>query len=445
MIDHPALASSSVLAFITTVHAAMVVLRLHRGRPPGVLLLALPSLAFTAMAWVFTTTTGLVVGLTAHVAWFLACEKLAPEGRQVAGGQPSNDGLSGDPPSGGQLTGSGPSVQGADFLQVPVLSVHDETPGIRTFRLARPAGFDFQAGQFLTVRVPADGRTLTRCYSVSSSPEASGYLEISVKRQGTVSAMLHATLRPGSLLSVRRPAGRFVYPTADDRPLVLLAGGIGITPLLSMLRHAVWSQPTRRVTLLYSVRSHTELAFAEELRLLARRHLQAHVVVTVTGDAAVDLYRHGRIDAALLRETVPDLAGSLFFMCGPLQMLDTLRALVQQLGVPPAQIHSEAFAIAVAGAGADEPGLAAGARIAFSRSRRDIETDGRQSLLELAERAGVDIPSMCRAGECGTCRTRLVSGDTRCAVPGCLNDRERAQGWVLPCVTQPAGDCELEA
>ncbi|RPJ62915.1 MAG: iron-sulfur cluster-binding domain-containing protein [Acidobacteria bacterium] len=458
MIDQPALAPSSVLAFVTTIHAAMVVLRLHRGRLPGVLLLALPSLAFAAMAWVLTTTAGLALGLIAHVTWFVACETLAPHfrqgsreqpsraqlaGRRLAGGLPAGDRLPhGQLPTGQLRPDSG------DFFQVPVVAVHDETSDVRTFRLARPEGFDFQAGQFLTVRVQADGRTLTRCYSVSSSPETSGYLEISVKRQGVVSGLLHTTLRPGSLLAIRRPAGPFVYPPADDRPLVLLAGGIGITPLLSMLRHAVWCQPTRRVTLLYSVRSHTELAFADELSLLARRHPQARVVVTVTGHPPVDLYRHGRIDGALLRETVPDLAGSLFFMCGPLPMIDTLRALLEQLGVPPTQIHAEAFAAAAAGAAAPvdahAPATGPGARVMFSRSRRDIETNGRESLLEAAERAGVDIPSMCRAGACGTCRTRLVSGDARCA-SGCLGDRERAQGWVLPCVTQPAGDCVLEA
>jgi len=363
VVQHQALAPSSVLAFVSTIHAALVVLRLHRGRLPGVLLLAVPSLAFAAMPWVLATTGGLAIGLAAHLAWFVACEKLAP----------TQDRASRKPLSGQRPSSAGPLASGrvADgFVQVPVLAVHDETSSIKTFRLARPAGFDFQAGQFLTVRVHADGRPLTRCYSVSSPPEASGYLEISVKRQGAVSSLLHSTLRPGSLFEIRRPAGPFVYPAADDRPLVLVAGGIGITPLLSMLRHAVCVQPTRRVTLLYSVRSHGELAFADELSLLPRRHPQARVVVTVSGDAAVDLYRHGRIDGALVRETVPDPAGSLFFVCGPLAMIDAVRALLEQEGVPPAQVHAEAFAAAVAGAAAPEATPAgAGARVTFSTSR----------------------------------------------------------------------------
>ena len=448
MNDPSTVAPSSVLAFVTTIHAALVVLRLHRGRLPRVLLLALPSVGFAAMPWILSTTTGLAAGVLSHIAWFVVCERLAPG--DVSGTRhPASSRTAPPERSAGQSPGNrlpGGQADLGEFLAVPVLAVHDETSTIRTFRLARPAGFDFRPGQFVTVRVQADGRLLTRCYSISSPPEASGYLEISVKRQGTVSSVLHASLGPGSLLSVRRPAGLFVYPPADDRPIVLIAGGIGITPLLSMLRHAVWSEPSRRITLLYSVRSHSELAFADELSLIARRHPQARVVVTITGDAAVDLYRHGRIDALLLRETVPDLAGSLFFVCGPLPMIDGARALLEHLGVPSAQVHAEAFAAAVAGAAqSPEPGRAsARAHVTFARSGCDADAEGHESLLEVAERAGVEIPSLCRAGACGTCRTRLVSGAAHCA-SDVLAPSDRASGWILPCVTQPAGDCVLEA
>ena len=94
------------------------------------------------------------------------------------------------------------------FLPTPVLAVFDETPEIRTFRIARPEGYEFHAGQFITVQVQLDGRPVTRCYSISSGPEARGYLEISVKRQGSVSSTLHSTVRPGSTLSVRPPGAR---------------------------------------------------------------------------------------------------------------------------------------------------------------------------------------------------------------------------------------------
>ena len=144
----------------------------------------------------------------------------------------------------------GPSQPARGFTQTPMLAVIDESPDIKTIRVQRPAGFDFVAGQFLPVRIRVDGKEQVRCYSISSSPFTEGFLEISVKRQGLVSNALHATARPGGILTVKAPNGHFTYPSGDDRPLVLLAGGVGITPLVSMLRYAVHSEPSRPVTLI---------------------------------------------------------------------------------------------------------------------------------------------------------------------------------------------------
>ena len=438
MLDPAGAVPSSWLAFVTTVHAAMLMLRLHRGTAPRVLLLAIPSLALTTTPWLLPTVPGIAAGLAVHLAWFAACEWLAPPAAASA--------RSSRPPAvGGPVSAPAsrpPAVKG--FVPVPVLAVHEETESIRTFRLSRPDGFDFKAGQFLTVKVQAEGRALTRCYSISSAPEAPGYLEISVKRQGPVSSLLHATLRPGVTLAIGRPAGPFVYPQADDRPIVLVAGGIGITPLLSMLRHAVAAEPSRRVTLIYSARSLDDLAFADELSLISRHHPQARVVITLTGERH-DGYRHGRVDAKTVAQLVPEPAGCLFLLCGPLPMIEAMRPLLLDLGVPPSQVRSEAFEAAVAGAAAAGADVTLGAaHVTFSRAKRVTEAKPEESLLDVAERAGVDIPSVCRAGVCGTCRTRLSEGDADCA-SDVLDEAERAEGWVLPCVTRPKGDCVLEA
>src|SRR5882762_7819834 len=193
------------------------------------------------------------------------------------------------------------------FVQVPILAVFDETRDIRTFRMARPDGFEFKAGQFLAVRVRADGQEHVRCYSVSSAPGSRGHLEISVKRLGVVSGTLHATLRPGSMLSVKAPVGAFTYPAGEDRPIVLIGGGVGITPLMSMLRHAIDEEPTRPVTLFYSVRTQEDIAFVEELRLLDRRHPQFRAVFAITeGDVPPDCYSC-RINEELLLQMAPDI------------------------------------------------------------------------------------------------------------------------------------------
>ena len=231
----------------------------------------------------------------------------------------------------------------ADVVLLPVIATFDQTRDIRTFRLARPRGFDFQAGQFLTVTVRINARRMIRRYSISSAPESTDHLEISVKRQGTVSSALHATVGVGSLLPVEPPAGRFVYPTGDPRHLMLIAGGIGCTPLMSMLRHAVVRDPGRPVTLLYSVRTVNDIAFRSELALLRRRHAHVRVGVTLTREDRRPGLLAGRIDEALLRRAAPEPANTLFYVCGPVPMIDEMKRVLLGLGVPASQIRWEVF------------------------------------------------------------------------------------------------------
>ena len=262
-------ASSGLLAMVTTAHLALASLRNHRQGSRLVSPLAVVSAMLAAAPWVFPSLVGVAYGLGVHALWFAACERYARP--RKAAGRPAP-------------AVAAPRTKG--FVEALVTAVVDQAPDIRTFRFARPEGFTFVAGQFLTVRVNVEGRDHVRCYSLSSAPHARDHLEISVKRQGLVSSALHASLRPGSRLWVKAPAGAFVYPTSEPRPLVLVAGGIGITPLLSMLRHAVEAEPARRVTLLYSARTEAGLAFRDEIAEHRARHRQVRVIFAVTRGAA---------------------------------------------------------------------------------------------------------------------------------------------------------------
>jgi ferredoxin-NADP reductase len=442
----------------------MAVLRAHRSPLAGVFSFVTPvSLSLCASPWLMTSPAGVAVGLGTHVAWFAACERLLPVPMaprretppppaaaprapvvrpSVLGPAPARPPA---PPS------APPQARARDFVPVPVMAVFDETPDIRTFRMARPDGFEFQAGQFLTVRVRADGKEHARCYSISSPPEARGYMEISVKRLGSVSGTLHAMLRPGSLLSVRAPAGSFVYPSGDDRPIVLIAGGVGITPLMSMLRHGLDSEPSRPITLYYSVRTRNDIAFHDEIRLLDRRHGQFRAFLAVTDDpAAADMFP-GRITDELIAQTMPGVAHATCMLCGPPPMIEAMTQMLVGIGVPRSQVHFEIFNPAVAaGAGvpAREPVAPAPARqsveVTFARSRQKTQVAAGQTLLEAAESCRADVPSLCRAGVCGTCRTRVVSGDVDCRSTT-LNDDDVAAGYVLPCVTHVISDCTVDA
>lgn len=439
--------ASSLLAFVTTVHLGLAALRNHR-RESGAagLALAAVSLALAATPWILPSAIGLSIGLAVHVGWFGLCEWLAPHGPVRPAASREVPGALAVPPA-----PSRPRHAPRAWVQARVLAVVQETPEIRTFRLARPEGFDFVSGQFLTVRLQVDGREHARCYSISSAPEMAGYIEISVRRQGLVSGALHATVRPGTTLAVMPPLGSFVYPSGDDRPLVLLAGGVGITPLVSMLRHAVAAEPSRPVTLLYGARSDEEFAFRDELLALARRHPQVrvHFASSATGDPAV---YPGRIDEALVRATVPDLAVSIVCLCGPGPMIEALRGTLAGCGVPASHVRFERFEAAVAasegGAAQAEPRAAqahqAGAafRLSCVESGRTVPIAAGQTLLEAAEQARIELASLCRAGICGTCRVQVMDGTVRCDAAS-LDADERAQGYVLACVSTVESDCSL--
>ena len=433
-------------ASLTALHLTIAILRRHRASGRSIASpFVLPSFFFVLAPWLWPTPLGLAIGVGAHVLWFFACELLAPAVRRVP--TPAT------PSTKTAMASRPPAPAPPAFAATAVLVVLDEATDIKTFRLARPVGFEFSPGQFLAVRVRIDGKPHVRCYSISSAPHTRGYLEISVRRQGRVSGTLHATVRAGSTLTINRPAGQFVYPAGDDRPLALIAGGIGITPLLSMLRHAVAADPARPITLLYSARREHDVAFHSELRVLAERHPQVRVAITLTQPTEPTRLRTGRLDEAMVRQFVAAPADTIFCLCGPGPMIDDMRAALAGLGVPAGQVRFEQFETAVAASqvNAVAPRVAPAASasadavtLTFERSGVSVSARSSVTLLESAEAEGVAIISSCRSGVCQSCRTRLTAGQADCR-SDVLDPEDRAAGFVLPCVTWPTGDCVLEA
>lgn len=413
----------------------MAILRRHRAAGRSLVSpLVLPSFLCAIAPWVWSSTTGLMAVLAVHAVWLVACELMSPKKTVDRAKHQTSPQPPSAPPT---------------FVATTVLAVLDETDDVRTFRMARPAGMPFSAGQFLAVKALIDGKPHVRCYSISSAPHVLGYLEISVRRQGLVSGTLHATIRAGSTLSINRPAGQFVYPQDDDRPLVLIAGGIGITPLLSMLRHATATDPVRPITLLYSARTENDVAFRRELALIAERHPQVRIAITLTRATADTRLRTGRIDADLMRQYVSAPSHTIFCLCGPAPMLDEVRAVLLALGVGPDQIRHEQFELAVAAsqlqsAPPAERTQAGTVTVRFANSGRSVSAPASRTLLETAEAEGIAIASSCRSGVCQSCRTRLSAGHADCR-SDVLDPADRAAGFILPCVTWPADDCVLEA
>jgi ferredoxin-NADP reductase len=446
-----------VVALVSCVHVAFAVVRQHRSTS-GLrrLLFTAAGYAFAASAWIWTLPSALVIGAAAHVAWLLATDSIATV-TPAADEKPSlraavaPKAAASKPPAAPRVAAApAKAAPPRGFVPLQVLATIDETSDIRTFRLSRPEGFDYKPGQFLPVRLRVDGQEHVRCYSISSAPHVTGFLEISVKRQGLVSSALHATLRAGATLYARAPGGAFVYPDGDDRPLVLLGAGVGITPLASMLRHALHAEPQRPVVLVQSATKPDQLAYADEFRVLKRRHSGFRWVPAVSRVEAPPEFYPGRIDRHLLGVAVPGIEHSVVCICGPERMISATREVLASMGVPKSQVRYELFEAAVASSGtevaeADAPAAGAEApTVTFNRSGAEVASTPGTSLLEIAERSGVNIPSLCRAGVCGTCRTKVTSGDVHCHST-LLDDEDAANGIVLACVAHAKSDCSVDA
>jgi ferredoxin-NADP reductase len=408
-----------LLEVATMVHLALGMLRAVLGaRGTRARMASVPSFLAAATPWLLPAPGAVLAVLAGDALWYFAT------GRLLSGGRPRPAARSATPTT-----------------TLRVLGVRRETDEIRTFRLERPPGFDFEPGQYLTVVLPVDGKLVSRCYSICSAPHERRYLEISVRRQGLVSAALHERLRSGGVIAARKPAGKFVYPSDSRRPIVLLGGGVGITPLLAMLRHAAAAEPDREVTRLLSGRTSAQIPVRAELEDLGRTP-GLRVVVTATRGGAVPPVRAERLDLDFVRREVRDPAACVFCMCGPGAMIDGLKAGLPALGVPPDQVRAEAFEAARHGPAAHAAG--GPFTLELTVSGKAVAVPAGATLLEAAEAAGVDIASSCRAGVCQTCRTKVVSGSVDCPAD-CMDDADRREGWVYPCVAWPRSNCSLDA
>ena len=351
--------------------------------------------------------------------------------------------------------------------QLKIARIFRETPTVQTFRLVSPDGgprpFDFLPGQYLNLSLMIDGRKVPRSYTIASSPSRRDYCEITVKREemGVCSRYLHDSQLEGQLLSVSAPAGRFTFTGKEADGIVLIAGGVGITPLMSILRYLTdhaWAGP---IDLFFSIRSESEIIFRQEIEYLAQRCANFHPHICVTRDASAEWAGlRGRITGELLQRYVSDLPQRLTYVCGPAAMLDPMRQLLITLGVPEERIkYEEFFSPAGGGEGsavAEMPPAevefsttatddSATATLTFARSGRTVPLPASQVILEAAEDAGISIPFECRSGICGTCKTRLLAGQVMMETTDALTPADRAAGYVLACQARSAGDVSVEA
>ena len=346
------------------------------------------------------------------------------------------------------------------FHTLKIAEVIPETSDAKSIRFELPEElrqeFSFKPGQHLTLKADIQGEDVRRTYSLCVAP-ADGELKVTVKRiaGGVFSNWANDNLKVGDHIEVMAPHGSFTWdfmPDADNH-YVGFAGGSGITPVMSLLKTALLTEPESRFTLFYGNRDSSSVIFLEELGKLKNRfmdRLQVHHFLAEEAED-IDLF-NGMLDRAkcdLVLGTLVDPAEvAAFFICGPGPMMDAAEEALQAVGVPHDKILVERFT-------AGRPSAALEAQMQQLQSQAQglsmmVTLDGRKrrvpfdaaagNILDSARIAGLPAPFACKAGVCATCRARIVSGEVEMAARYGLSDREIASGYVLICQSVPKGE-----
>ncbi len=356
------------------------------------------------------------------------------------------------------------------YRRLVVESVIPESGSAKSFHLVAADGSplaEHLPGQHLPIRltIPGQPRAVFRCYTISNYGDP--FYRLTIKKElppadrpeigpGLTSSFFHEVVMPGSIIEAKAPAGNFWLDVHQDYPAVMIAGGIGVTPMMSMLEALARTGSTREVYFFFALRHGGDHVFKPRLDQLSQQLPNLRVRVfyeQVRSDdvAGRDYHHTGRISMPSLRNLLP--AGDLeYFLCGPQGMMKAISDQLLAENVAPARIRTESFgpsSVALrALISSDEDALnafqqAAGTTVTFARSAVNVPWTGEvQSLLQLAETNGVEISSGCQYGDCGTCMTRLLEGKVKYLHP---TGAQPDPGYCLPCSCRPDGSVVLDA
>ena len=349
------------------------------------------------------------------------------------------------------------------FHDLPVSNITPEAAGAVAITFQVPedlrSGFNFKAGQFLTLRASIDGNDVRRSYSISSSQNSyvqNGTLEVGIRPvQGGVFSNWAATqLKVGDVLRVMPADGRFIVhrPRAIHR--VGFAAGSGITPILSILASTLEEQAESKFTLVYGNRRMDSVMFNEALQDLKDRYPNRLTLIHVLSRQAQEVpLLEGRIDEAKVKEIVSRLlpAASMdeVFICGPEAMIEATEKALLEVGVPARNIRTERFTSptlealpanerkqVVLGHAPESKGEVA-LTIVLDGKKHQMQMSATDKILDVALAAGLDLPYSCRGGVCCTCRAKVMQGSVVMEKNFTLEKWEAEQGFVLSCQAKP--------
>jgi 3-ketosteroid 9alpha-monooxygenase subunit B len=327
------------------------------------------------------------------------------------------------------------------YYQLRVARIVQETPDARSFVLAVPAAlaerFRYRAGQFLTFKVPHPDGTVARCYSLSSAPETDTEAKVTVKRVegGRGSNWFHDALTEGATIEVMAPAGRFVLG-AGEAPLLLFAGGSGVTPVVSLIKSALRTT-TRRIRLFYANRDAPSVIFAAELEALQRAH-PGRLDVIHHLDAA-----QGLTTAAEITQALAGFENAEAYLCGPAPFMSLVEDTLLKSGMPRNRVLIERFEasgnadVPVADDGDTVPDVIT---IHFEGTAYKVPYRKGLSILNAAREAGLSPNSACEEGFCASCAAKRIKGRIVLANNDIYTEEDLANGWILTCQGHAFGD-----
>ncbi len=349
--------------------------------------------------------------------------------------------------------------------ELMVVNIHRETHDVKTFRFVYPEGdipFNHLPGQYMNLTLSIEGETVKRSYTIASSPTQRGHVELTIKRnsEGLASRFMHDQLKIGDTIRVGAPAGKFFFHDLKSKGVVLIAGGVGITPLMSILRNLTDHSWKGNIYFINAIRTSEDKIYSDEIATLANRFENLMILdyfsksnSPLVSSARSERWQHksGYINAADLNEFVPNLNELPIFLCGPDPMMQAVRKAIVSLGVPNEQISTEEFVSPRAAALGDQQLSSVQPKdtnaievqtstITFATSNQMIEVDASTTILEAAEQAGVTLQWECRSGICGQCKVQCASGRVRMDSRDALSRGEEANGFILACQSHPASE-----
>ena len=340
-------------------------------------------------------------------------------------------------------------------IRLRVVRIHPETTDTTSYFLepVDEKAVQYQAGQFLTLILEHHDSGLKsyevrRSYSLSSIPGEPLRLTIKRVQNGEISRYLHNTLHVGDVLTSLQPAGRFTLDKNSTGDIVLLGAGSGITPLFALLKQTLLTNPTQRVSLLYSNTNERTIIFRAELDELYHQFSDRFQLLYLLSDSADDWTGlRGRLNNVMLERLLPQLLDSYnpettrFYVCGPGGYMRMVQFTLIFKGFRLNQIRRENFVVEPVVV-TPPPAVAQDRtiRLKFRGRDVDIQVPAYKSILQAALEEGIALPYSCRGGRCSTCAARCLSGRVHMTINDVLTEHDLADGWVLTCTGYPESD-----